>query len=119
MQHTASLPPILRLTERLAYECELAVKGFDRYHKYTLGTDIRQQAMQIWRLANRAWLAKHRQHDYLHQMSMAIDDIKLSFLLAKRLKVFASVAQFESLSLLAVDIGRQCGGWLKKSQKTP
>ena len=36
-------PPILRLTERLAYECELAVKGFDRYHKYTLGTEIRKQ----------------------------------------------------------------------------
>ncbi|WP_394261837.1 four helix bundle protein [Moraxella boevrei] len=113
MQKQPTLPPILRLAERLACECEIAVKGFDRYYKYTVGTDIRQQAMMIWRLANRAWLDKNHQTDYLKQLSMIIDDIKLTFLLAKRLKIFASTAQFEMLSLLTVDLGRQCGGWLK------
>lgn len=115
MKTKNTLPPILRLAERLTCDCEMAVKGFDRYYRYTVGTDIRQQAMHIWRLANRAWLDKARQTEYLQQLSMAVDDIKLTLILAKRLQIFASVAQFESLSLLAVDIGRQCGGWLKST----
>ncbi len=28
----------------LATEIEVAVRGFSRYHKYTLGTDLRRQA---------------------------------------------------------------------------
>lgn len=112
------LPPILRLAERLALACELAVKGFERYHKYTLGTEIRQQAMQIWQLANKAWLYKQEQHKHLVSLAYVIDDIKLSLLLAKRLRVFASAAQFEAISLLIVDMGRQCGGWLRNISKT-
>lgn len=113
MPPTPNIPPILRLAERFACECEKAVRSFDRYYKYTLGTDIRQQAMMIWRLANRAWLDRNNQIQYLQQLGFTIDDMKLSLLLAKRLQIFASIAQFEMLSLLVVDLGRQCGGWLR------
>jgi hypothetical protein len=47
--------PIWRDATQLLLEIEKAVMGFPRYHKYTLGTDLRQQAMGIVRLIHRAY----------------------------------------------------------------
>ncbi len=47
-------PPILRLVERLLVELEEAVRRFPRYHKYTLGSELRTQAMRIACLSHRA-----------------------------------------------------------------
>jgi len=41
MAHYKDLP-IWRDAMRLAVEMELAVRGFPRYHKHTLGTELRQ-----------------------------------------------------------------------------
>jgi hypothetical protein len=37
-------PPIIKLAERIVLQLEITVRGFSRYHKYTLGTELRQQA---------------------------------------------------------------------------
>lgn len=115
---TNQLPPIVRLAERLVYECEMAVKQFDRYHKYTLGTEIRHTMMTIWQNTQKAWLYKHEQLYWLEQTIHAIDDSKLYLQLAKKLKCFASVAQFNQIIILITDLGKQCGGWLKASSKS-
>ncbi len=47
--------PIWRDANRLLLEVEQSVRHFPRYHKYTLGTEMRQQAMTICRLISRAW----------------------------------------------------------------
>ena len=39
-----SLPPIVKAAERLLLEIEQAVRRFPRYHKYTHGTRLREQA---------------------------------------------------------------------------
>jgi len=39
------LPPIVQSAERLLVCIEQAVRGFPRDHKYTLGADLRRQAM--------------------------------------------------------------------------
>jgi hypothetical protein len=39
--------PIWRDAEVLVIQVELAVRQFPRYHKYTLGTELRQLAMQV------------------------------------------------------------------------
>lgn len=46
--------PLWRDANRNLVEVELAVRGFPRHHKYTLGSDLRRQAMQICRLVARA-----------------------------------------------------------------
>jgi hypothetical protein len=39
--------PIWRDARRLLLEVEQAVRGFPRYHKYTVGTDLRRQAILV------------------------------------------------------------------------
>ena len=43
------LPPIYRDCRRLLVHTEAVVQRFSRYHKYTVGTDLRQQAMALMR----------------------------------------------------------------------
>jgi hypothetical protein len=53
MRHLNHLP-IWRDANRLLVAIEQAVRRFPRYHKYTLGTDLRRQAMNVCRLILRA-----------------------------------------------------------------
>jgi hypothetical protein len=48
------LPPIYRDIRRLLVLTAKMVRRFARYHKYTVGTDLRTQAMQMMRCVNRA-----------------------------------------------------------------
>ena len=70
-----ALPPIVKLAERLLLEIEQAVRSFPRHHKYTLGTDLRQQAMEVVRLCNRAWRDRARQGHWTERLVWAIDEI--------------------------------------------
>lgn len=40
--------PIWRDAMRLAVEMEVAVRGFPRYHKYTLGTELRNWSHDLF-----------------------------------------------------------------------
>ncbi|MBP6809444.1 MAG: four helix bundle protein [Chromatiaceae bacterium] len=53
MRHLNHLP-IWRDANRLLLAIEQAVRVFPRYHKYTLGSELRRQAMQVCRLIMRA-----------------------------------------------------------------
>ena len=114
---TSMLPPIVKLSERLLREIEQAVRGFARYHKYTIGTDLRTQAMLVVRVCHRAWRDRARQPYWIDQLVWAIDEIKLSLQLGSQLRAFHSFGQFEVLIRLAEDLGRQAGGW--KRQQHP
>jgi hypothetical protein len=107
-------PPIVRLAERLLLTIEEVVRQFPRYHKYTIGSELRQQAMSIMRLCHRAWHDKKQQSDWLKQLIWAIDDLKISLQLGKQIKAFKSFKQFEQLVLLIGELGKQSGGWYKQ-----
>lgn len=49
-----ALPPIYRDSKRLVVMTEHSVKKFQRYHRYTVGSDLRKQAMVLLRLVRRA-----------------------------------------------------------------
>lgn len=46
--------PIWRDAQRLLVWAEQAVRRFSRYHKYTLGAQLREQALTVCRLVIRA-----------------------------------------------------------------
>jgi len=110
------LPPIAKVAERLLLEIETAVRHFPRYHKYTFGSDLRRQAMNVARLTHRAWRDRKGQDQWISKLAFAIDDLKLSLQLGKQIEAFTSFRQFEMLARIAADLGRQCGGWLKQRQ---
>lgn len=129
------LPPIVQTAERLLVSIEDAVRGLGaslswlarcaqpsvaqirsrricpRYHKYTLGADLRRQTMTTVRLVHRAWRDKAQVDEHLQRLIWAVDELKLSLHLGRQITAFASSAQFEACAELAVQLGKQCGGW--------
>lgn len=92
-------------------DIENAVRGFARYQKYTLGTDLRQAAMLVVKVCNRVWRDRCRQHYWVTELIWAVDELKLSLQLASQLKAFKSFKQFEAIIRLADEVGRCAGGW--------
>lgn len=112
-----SLPPIVKAAERLLLAIEQAVRRFPRYHKYTHGTRLREQAMAIARLTHRAWRDPAHRAMWTTKLIWAVDDLKLSLQLGKQIEAFVSFAQFEMLARLCSDLGKQCGGWRKQQHR--
>ncbi|HEY1136599.1 MAG TPA: four helix bundle protein [Xanthomonadaceae bacterium] len=113
------LPPIAKLATRFLVEIENAVRGFPRYHKYALGTDLRRQAMQLVVLCNRAWRDRGGVVHWVNRLVWAIDEIKIALQLGSQIRAFRSFGVFEQLIRMAEDIGRQAGGWKRQLQQHP
>ena len=116
------LPPIYRDCRRLLVHTEGVVQRFARYHKYTVGTDLRQQAMQLMRGVHRAVYEPARQAEHVGALVWLVDNYKLSLQLAMEVGAFThgakgtpSFAGFETAANLAAGIGKQCGGWQQKT----
>jgi len=110
------LPPVVKLAERIMLEVELIVRHFPRYHKYMVGERLRDHAMDVNFLCNRAWFDKTNQARWLSRLVFKVDDFKSVLQLAKEVQAFKSFAQFEALARLVTDLGRQCGSWKRKQQ---
>jgi hypothetical protein len=122
------LPPVYRDCQRLLLHTENTVMRFSRYHKYTVGTDLRKQAMMLMRTVHRAVYDRAQQSQHIHSLLWQVDDFKLTLQLASDIGAFvqgsttaakpvgAGFAAFETAAQLAVAIGKQCGGWQKKVQ---
>ena len=114
MEHKQRLP-IWRDANRLLLEIEQAVRGFPRYHKYAVGTDMRRQAMVVCRMLVRALDAEGEKRLYqVRQMRLAVDDLKVMIQLAKEIKAFQNFRQFQVVSELVVAIGKQGGAWCRQ-----
>ncbi len=100
----------------LAVEMELAVRGFPRYHKYTLGTELRQAAHLICQEVAHAALWAPLRLQTLQRLVERVEALKISVQLAKELRAFVNFAQFQRVVELAVLVGRQSGGWLKRAR---
>jgi len=111
---TNRLPEIAKKSERLLVDIEQSVRGFVRYHKYTVGSDMRNQAMLVVRLCHRAWRNRSRQSHWVSELIWAIDELKISLQIGSQLKAFKSFRQFESLIRAAEDVGRCAGGWKRQ-----
>ena len=110
----SQLPEITKKAERLVVDIEKAVRGFVRYHKYSIGADLRAQAMAVLRLCHRAWRERSRQSHWVTELVWAIDELKLSLQIGSQLRAFKSFPQFELLIRAAEEIGRNAGGWKRQ-----
>ena len=116
--HTNHLP-IWRDAQRLLLITEEAVRRFPRYHKYTLGSELRAQAMHLCRLINRAWRDPRGRSRHVDELVMAIDEYKLQLQLGKELRAFAGFGQVQQLAELSVSLGKQSGGWRRRRSARP
>jgi hypothetical protein len=114
---TSKAPPIVKLAERLMCEIEIIVRGFSRYHKYQTGEDLRSAAWKVLWAAYRAYLDHSKRTEWLEQLVLAVDELKLTIQIIKGIGAFKCFAQFEALARSVSELGRQCGGWHKQHMR--
>lgn len=114
MAHYEHLP-IYKKALDLAVFVENAVKGFSRYHKYTIGADLRNLSRNVVRLiivAN----SRERKLEALTDLRDTVEELKVVITLAKEIKAFKSFATFQTAAEVAVNLGKQSEGWLRSAQ---
>ena len=104
--------PLYKKSLELAIFMENCVKGFSRYHRYTLGTDLRNSSRELVTLVITANSRKEKTA-LLTELRDKSEGMKLLIVLGKETKAFGSFSQFQTAASLAVEISRQSEGWLK------
>jgi len=109
--------PIYKSALELAIYMEQIVRKFEKYHKYTIGTDLREKSKAILfsighiNLSNEKIVALTKLRNLCEEMKMLIH-------LTKELKAFKSFKQFEHSSLLAVNVCKQAQAWLGSAKRS-
>ena len=109
--------PIFRKSMELSLYLESIVRNFSRYHKYTVGAELRDLSRGVVRSIVRANSAQDKQKT-LSELVEQCEMLKIMLVFAKEAKVFSSFKSFQHASSLAVDLCRQSTGWLKSSRKS-
>lgn len=104
--------PIFKTSMDLCVYMEIIVRGFEKYHKYTIGVDLRETSKELLFLIHRANLSKEKNRA-LVSLRDRCEDMKMLIFLSKNLQAFKSFKQFEYSSKLSVSICKQAQSWLK------
>lgn len=107
--------PIYKSALELARYIEEIVRGFEKYHKYTMGVDLRNKSKEILFGISRANLSEDRVAT-LGSLRDSCEEMKMLIHLSKELKAFRSFKQFEYSSMLSVGVCKQAQAWLGASR---
>ncbi len=108
--------PIYKSALNLAIYMEQIVRGFEKYHKYTMGVELREKSKTLLFAINRANLSEDKVKTLTH-LRDSCEDMKMLIQLSKELKAFKNFGQFEHSSLLAVAVCKQAQAWLGATKR--
>jgi len=114
MAQTEHLPIYKRTYDRCLY-LEQVVRNFSRYHKYSLGADLRDGARRALRLVVRA-NARREKAPVLLELREELEELKVLLRLCYDAKAFPNFNSFEHAIGQVVDIAKQNEGWLKSQR---
>ncbi|MEE9492324.1 MAG: four helix bundle protein [Gammaproteobacteria bacterium] len=95
---------------------EKVVAGFSRYHKYTLGTELRNQSHEVVALIMKANAARDKR-PHLLQLRECLDELLISVRIAKETKAFKNFKSFQFAIEQVVSVCKQNEGWLRSLKK--
>jgi 23S rRNA-intervening sequence protein len=104
--------PIYKKAFDLTVYFEKIVRHFSRYHKYCLGTELRQLSHEVLRQIVRANNATEKTPQ-LEKLRELLEDLKITLRIAKEEKAFANFDSYHYSVNQVVDLCRQNEGWLK------
>ena len=107
--------PIYKAAYDLCLYFEQVVRNFSRYHKYSLGQELRDGARRVLKLVVRA-NARQDKATVLLRIREEVEELKVLLRLCHDAKAFASFGSFEHAVARVTDIARQNEGWLKSQQ---
>jgi hypothetical protein len=108
--------PIYKRSYDLCLHLEQVVRGFSRYHKYTLGADLRDGARRVLKLIVRA-NARRDKVPLLLDVREEVEQLKVVLRLSQDVKAFASFGAFEQAIGQVVEIAKQNEGWLRSQRQ--
>jgi len=114
MAHYEHLP-IYKKAYDLTLYFEKIVHDFSRYHKYTLGTELRELSREVLRLIRHANDVEEKAPLQL-KLRERLEDMKLTIRLCKDLKAFQNFNSFQYSINEVVSLCRQNEGWLKATR---
>ena len=98
--------PIYKASYDLCLSLEQVVRSFSRYHKYTLGTDLRDGARRVLKLVVRANTRRDKV-PVLLELREEVEELKVILRLCQDVKAFANFDAFEQAITKAVEIAKQ------------
>ncbi|NBO23827.1 MAG: four helix bundle protein [Chlamydiae bacterium] len=107
--------PIYKDTDSLVLKIFECTKEFSKEYKYTIGQEMKKDALQLLWCIYRANKTKSKQ-EYLHDFMDYFELMKLQLRLCVDMKVFSIKAQ-ASFAELMDKIGKQMTGWIKTQEK--
>jgi len=111
--------PIYKKAFELIVCIENAVRNFSRYHKYSIGTDMRHLSRNLVLLIIKA-NSQRNKVCLLTELRDRSEEMKTIIMVGKEIKAFNSFKQFAYAANLAVEISRQSEGWLgSQRQRRP
>ena len=108
--------PIYRKAVELTVLMENTVRGFARYHKYSIGADMRNLSRAIAALIIKANSEKDKVRT-VTELRDKCEEMKFTITVGKEIKAYKSFKQFQIAATIAVDLSRQSEGWLGSSRK--
>ena len=91
---------------------EKVVRGFDRYYKYTVGTDLRNLSRRILILITKANTKSIRKETLIEVLDK-LEELKILIRVSKEVKAFKSFNGFEFATKSVIEVIKQCEGWLR------
>lgn len=104
--------PIYKQAMDVAVHFEKLVAGFSRYHKYSLGTELRNKSREIVAHIIRA-NAQQDKVPMLLALRGQLDELFILIRLAKEVQAFKSFSAYQFTVEQVASICRQNEGWLR------
>ena len=108
--------PIYKAAMDLTVYVEQVVRNFSRYHKYTLGSDLRQQSWELVTLIIRA-NSRPDKLPVLHDLRERLEAFQVLLRIGKEVQAFQRFNSYAHAAELVVALSRQNEGWIKSQSK--
>lgn len=102
--------PVYKRALDLAVYFEKTVRSFERYHKFTVGVDLKNLSRRILVLIAKANTKQFRK-DCLAEALDKLEELKITLHLCKEVKAFHNFHSFEVAVKLVIEVSKQCEGW--------
>ncbi len=110
--------PIYKQAMDVAVHFEKIVAGFSRYHKYTLGAELRNQSRGIVSTIIQANSSRDKAPK-LQELRIRLDELLVSIRLAKEVQAFKSFKAYQFVVERVGSVCRQNEGWLRSVTGEP
>ena len=108
--------PIFKSALDLVVYVETIAKGFDKYYKYTMGTELRDRSRAVMFAIQKANMEMDKR-EKLQALRDRCEEFRMMVYVAQEIRAFSSFKQFERCSRLSHAVCSQAQAWLNSAKK--